>query len=79
MAGEYNGYPNYETWNVVLWLFNDENYYAKGMRTIREGQSQGKSIDRNYAATVIRTVFDTHTPDRVRVDDEAVEDRKSGV
>lgn len=23
----YNGYKNYETWNVSLWLGNDESYY----------------------------------------------------
>ena len=26
MAG-YNGWSNYETWNVVLWLSNDYEYY----------------------------------------------------
>jgi hypothetical protein len=25
---EYNGYKNYETWNVALWLFNDYPLYS---------------------------------------------------
>jgi len=27
MSEKYNGYSNYETWNVVLWIENTEEYY----------------------------------------------------
>jgi hypothetical protein len=27
MTETYNGYTNYQTWDVVLWVRNDEGYY----------------------------------------------------
>jgi hypothetical protein len=28
----YNGYKNYDTWNVMLWLDNDEGFYKESLR-----------------------------------------------
>ena len=35
MDGTYNGYKNYETWNVVLWIGNDYPVYraSQGYKT----------------------------------------------
>lgn len=33
----YNGWANYETWNVALWLNNDENLCFAMLDAIRNG------------------------------------------
>jgi hypothetical protein len=47
----YNGYKNYETWNVALWIDNDEGLYnrlvayAKRCKKIHAKPSYSRFID----------------------------------
>ncbi len=38
----YNGYPNYETWNVALWLDNDESDQAFWIAATQEIWDEAK-------------------------------------
>ena len=38
---EYNGWPNWETWNVNLWLSNDEPLYRE---TQRIAEAEGTTV-----------------------------------
>lgn len=58
---KYNGWKNYETWNVALWIDNDEGIYnaVRGMlRGCRRGQ-----ITAAFAQSLCRSIFDDRTPD----------------
>lgn len=73
----YNGWANYETWNVVLWLFNDEsihdNLYDGLKPYFRSGMGMG---DLKY---VVRRCFynpednTSATPDGVWLDDKRID------
>ena len=58
---EYNGWENYETFNVALWIQNDEGLYNIASEC---GSYQ------DFVAYI--SEFMTQTPDGVRFDDPAV-------
>ena len=57
----YNGWTNYETWNVALWINNDEGLYNIARKC---GSYQ------DFVEYISEFVF--QTPDRVRFDDPKV-------
>lgn len=64
MDTTYNGWKNWATWNVALWLGNDENLYKLSRRFV------------NYKdlAEHLRVNHDlTGTPDGARYDDEELD------
>jgi hypothetical protein len=64
--GTYNGYANYQTWNVVLWIDNDENLYSLAQ----------KCDSYNHFKQLLRDIFTSglafETPDGVSWNDSAV-------
>lgn len=58
----YNGWANYETWNVALWLQNRENLYYLC-------QDMGNYVD---TIDMLKDEGIVETPDGVRYDDPKV-------
>ncbi len=52
----YNGYRNYHTWNVALWVSNDEPMY-------RAAQRHGR-FNRESAKRFIKSIMPRGTPDK---------------
>ena len=57
----YNGWTNYETWNVSLWLQNDEGLYNLALEYAQHGYN---------ALAEFLTEFSPKTPDGVKWDDD---------
>ena len=59
----YNGYANHATWNVALWIQNDEGLYSLAKETA------------DYATfrDSMREVGSLETPDRVSYNDSALD------
>jgi hypothetical protein len=68
---EYNGWRNYETWNVILWINNDQSYYNSMKRIYNERSWTNtdirlKPFSTLYEAFVLRNdLYKSKTPDGV--------------
>ena len=63
MTTTYNGWANYETWNVSLWLQNDEAMYSMAHR--RDSYEE--------LLPMLEMAFSSTTPDGVYWSDEAID------
>lgn len=59
----YNGWKNYETWNVALWIGNDEGLYNLSL----ERDTYGDFVE------TIRELGMTETPDGVAWNDSGID------
>jgi hypothetical protein len=58
----YNGWTNWETWNVELWIDNEEGIYREKQRFLRRN-SEEDEIDADKVEKFCRDIFPDGTPD----------------
>jgi hypothetical protein len=61
----YNGWTNWETWNVNLWIMNDEPLYRQWTTAGRDHEGGSKWTIKNVQQFV-RRFFGHGTPDMIR-------------
>ena len=61
----YNGWTNYETWNVALWIGNDESLYQDAVNYVRQCERLDETVDYTQLADVIAIKYGSKTPDGV--------------
>ena len=65
--GTYNGYANYQTWNVILWISNDEglNEFASSCKDYSDFKTGLRELDSNSSIAY-------ETPDGTAWSDSAI-------
>lgn len=61
----YNGWTNWETWNVALWINNEEPLYRAVKSYVRQ---KGGSVTKAQAEEFTRLLFPQGTPDMKSAD-----------
>lgn len=75
MAKTYNGWKNRETWNIALWLNNDQGYYTL-VREFRNHYKKTRSSKADYQAFLnFGGLSGERTPDKVAFDDSKISTR----
>ena len=67
-AQTYNGWANYETWNVALWIQNDMGLYNLACDVVRNGGTYFELIN-----AIFLNCGATKTPDNVAWDDANID------
>lgn len=63
----YNGWKNRATWNVALWLGNDEGMYLDAVETVRRYKAKSRPFTIGAARFFCFRVLGNRTPDGDRV------------
>jgi len=63
----YNGWANRSTWNVMLWLDNDEAMYHGYVAAVKRVLANGHKLTAGRAKAIALDVIGETTPDNVNV------------
>lgn len=64
MENTYNGWKNRQTWNVSLWINNDEPLYRMAVEYVKERKTKGK-MAKYYLFVRACGLVNERTPDNI--------------
>ena len=74
---DYNGWANYETWNVNLWIQNDEGFYNGVVESLRDmldaREHDWQNVTHHDIRAVVEDVIGRKTPDGVSISDHEID------
>ena len=73
MTETYNGWANYQTWNVSLYINNDYGMYMTALEWVKERLWDGLAVDYDVFRHTLVELMGPETPDGVRWDDEKLD------
>lgn len=63
-ANTYNGWSNYETWNISLYIINEYKLYVLACAWVTDRKQQGQDVSYNAFIPVLEAISES-TPDDV--------------
>lgn len=63
---DYNGWANYATWNVALWIGNEEAIYRTALDYVRHCERYGNAPSYDALIPTLECCFGQMTPDGTR-------------
>jgi len=61
----YNGWTNYETWNVALYIQNEYPIYRDAYRYVKQCRRLDEKVEYTIFADVVARLYGPETPDGV--------------
>lgn len=75
-SNDYNGWTNYETWNINLWIQNDEGFYnamvAELTDILDSHENDWENVSYAEVRGMVRNVIGSSTPDGVSTSDSEI-------
>jgi len=77
----FNGWANRQTWNIALWISNDENLYRAAYKAVDLLKSRGilsKTVNQEWTKAFVKVQFDMvfgvqETPDGYGINDPEID------